>query len=254
MRAVLDDLAERGTDALRGRNVRFYLREALPAVIASIALPPLLVLLVQFAQRAAGLEPWRPGAWGLAAAMALTALLVAWLVTSWARRLPVDRRSALGLIDRAADAGERLVTADALLASGAPGPFAAAAVEDARWFLKPAQAAEPELPPAPAPTSSLPRGLLYGLAGLALLFSALHPIGVDAGDELGLETAEAPYHIPDRTAPVESPPSTTPDARVPTPPAPAAGARPETKATDAAAPSRPTDLPEEVTRKEGKGG
>ncbi len=255
MRQTLDDLAARGAAALRDRNVRYYLREGLPAVIASIALPPLVVCLVQFVQRMAGATPWQPGVAGLVAAMLLTALGVAWWITRWARALPIDRRAALGLFDRAAGAGERLVTADELLRDEADDDFAVAAIEDARWFVKPATAAEPVPPPNPRPSSSLPRGILWGLAGLAIAYAALHPLGVDAGDELTIETADEPYRIPDLTRSADAGDRPTPPENAPPETrTPASDAQAPTKADAAAAPSKPSELPEEANRKEGKGG
>ena len=254
MRTTLDDLAARGADALRDRNVRFYLREGIPLSVMVGTFPPAIVLGVQFFQRLAGVEPWQPGPWGLAAAMGLAVLLTLWLIASWARRMDVDRATALGLIDRAVDADERLVTADALLREGRDDAFSSAAIEDARWFLKPAATAEPDLPPAPKPTSSLTYAVLFALAGIAFFLSALDPSGLEADPELAIETGEAPHRIPDLETPVETadrPAPETPPAAVRPPP----GSRaPETKTTDAATEAVPTELPDEAMRKEGKGG
>ena len=254
MRSTLDALAARGTDALRDRNVRFYLREGLPAVLASLALVPMLVCLVQVVQALVGAEPWRPSAWTIVLGMLGTAALVAWLIASWARRQPVDRHAALGLYDRAAGAGERLVTADALLHAGADDAFSAAAIEDARWFLKPAQEAQPVLPPNPAPTSSLRYGMLWALAGVALLVSALYPASPSSADGVGIDSADQPYQIPDLEQPVEVADRPQPENPPPATPVPPTAAQPETKTTDAAAASKPSELPDEAVRKEGKGG
>ena len=254
MRAVLDELAARGADSLRDHRVRYHLRQALPAILASLVLVPLGVCLVQFVQRIAGVAPWRPGAAMLLAAMALTAAGFGWLVAAWSRRQSVDRRAALGLFDQAVGAGERLVTADALLARPAPGPFAQAAIEDARWFLKPAQSATPILPPAPRPTSSLPRGMLFAGAAVALLFAALHPRGPAPSGHAGIDTADAPYRIPDLRAEVEPREPPPEDAPGQQPDRERAAERPPTKAADAAAAAEPSELPQQVVRKEGRGG
>ena len=254
MRQTLDELAARGAAALRDRNVRYFLREGLPAVLASLALAPLFVCALQFLQSLAGVEPWRPGVAGLVAAMLLTALGLAWWITQWARRLPIDRRAALGLLDRAAGAGERLVTADQLLREGADDPFARAAVEDARWFVKPATAAEPVPPPNPRPTSSLLRGVLWALAGFAFLYATQHPVAPAGAGDLTIESADQPHRIPDLGRELDTPERAPAEKPAPETRTPASDAQAPTKASDAAAPSKPSDLPEEAQRKEGKGG
>lgn len=255
MREVLDELAARGADSLRDRRVRFHLRQALPAILASLVLVPLFVCLVQLVQRMAGLAPWRPGAPMLVAAMALTAAGFGWLVAAWSRRQPVARTAALGLFDDAVGAGERLVTADALLAGErAPGAFEAAAIEDARWFLTPARAATPTPPPAPRPTASLARGMLFAMAAVVLLWAALHPRGPALGAGAGLDTAEVPFRIPDLRSGVELRPLAPDDEPAARPDVEPASERAPTKAADAAAASEPSELPQQVVRKEGRGG
>ncbi len=254
-RTELDTLAERGEAALRDRNVRYYLREGLPAALASTVLPPLLVVLVQFAQRLAGVAPWQPSAWMIAAAMLLTGLGAALLITNWARRLPVDRNAALGLLDAAAGAEERLVTADALLQAGAAhDPFAAAAIEDARWFLRPAVDAPLAVPANPPPTSSLPRGVLYALAGVALLFGAAHPLGLDRGEAALADADDGAVRIADISRERPKDPRTPEPIEEPTSEPAVPEAKPDGRSREAKAASRPTELPDDASRKEGRGG
>lgn len=254
MRSTLDDLATRGAAALRDRNERFHVREGLPAILASLALVPLIVCLTQWVQSWSGSEPWRPSAWALMASMVATAVLVAWGIAWRARRGPVDRRAALGLFDRAVGADERLVTADALLRADADGPFARAAIVDAERFLKPAEAAEPTPPAAPEPTTRMGRGVLYALAGIALLVSALHPVTPRGSGRLAVETADEPYPTPELDGVVEVAEQQPADAPPPVERVPPSEAQPATNASDAAAPSKPSELPDEAMRKEGKAG
>ncbi len=255
LRSALDEFAERGARMLRSKASTEGHHRGLARHAALLLAGPGLILLVQLLQSAAGARVWDPSA-----AQLIIAVLAPWMLGSVASAMragqrAVSRAQAIALFDSAVGADERLVAADELLQAGAEGPFAAAALEDARWFVRPARAMEM---PTPAPDLSRApreRNWIFACAagGLALaLFAAL--LGGDPARVVPAPRDAVPAVVvaDGGPTPVEAPRG----ADDPEPPQPAdapEGAMPS-DAGEAEAAAKPAELPDEAKRKEGVGG
>ncbi len=255
LREALDELAARGTRALQRRARQEGHHRGLATGAWLLLVGPAAVLFIQLMQALVGAPVWDPSAPWLIVAVLLPWALGAIVSASRAAQTPVPRASAIALFDGAADARERLVAADELLRSGVQGAFVDAALEDARWFAKPATRVDvPELAPDLSRTGPEHRRML-GCAGAGVLIALVAailgdaPSEADAGDVFvvpGTQVADVAQPPPERGDGTSRPEER--DAPEPQ------DALPPSEAGEATAATKPSALPDEAKRKEGVGG
>lgn len=134
LRAQIEELVVTGTSDLR----RARSRRARPLAIAgALGMIALLSLVAAIALTAGWLTGAPAAAWPVASGILLVSVAMAGLVWWRARLMPVRRRDALALLDRAGKLEDRLLTADEFLRQPPKGDptFIAAALEDATNYI-----------------------------------------------------------------------------------------------------------------------
>jgi len=198
VRSEFDRLVVRARRELKRARLRAELPGAVADALPLLAAGGALALLARAGFRG-GLDPFSAPV--LLAVLGPFAAVLAVRLCA-ARFAPVSRLAALRALDRAADAGERLVAADAFLAAPARTGFMRATVEDAAARLEHARAA-PVAGPARAPFRVASLGWA-ALAGLLLVAALLVPprTGEGASETASVRTAmpSAPEPSPARDA------------------------------------------------------
>ena len=252
LRAVLDELAARGTRVLRREAAEAEMSASLRRAMQALVAVPVGVLLVQGMQVLAGAPRWQPVWPAVVGCMLLapTLVLLAAFRRGW--RAPVSRWQALGLFDVRAGAGERLVGADDLLADPSPSGFVQAALEDAAGYLGPARRVELTVRRPARAVDGPAAGLGVLAAALLAVLLLLGPDGeatlppADAEVARG-EAAPEPGPSPEKDPPEESDGSAPEEAR-------ATDRLPATVEPEERIESASDALPDEAPKKEGRTG
>ena len=132
----IDAVAKNSSRQLATRQRQNVFRSLLSASILLILIVPVLAVIAQAIRWRAGLDAGQWFSWPLLVALSFTVPVLWLMARTLSCNTHVDRLGALGRMDSALGASERIVTADQFLKSDTRDAFMQAAVEDSAEWVK----------------------------------------------------------------------------------------------------------------------